>query len=804
MKRNKWARRVLLATAVLLVLILVGGGGFYWWFTRAGLPQVDGTVETGVSEEVEIYRDDYGVPHVLAAEGEDLFFAQGYLHAQDRLWQMDMSRRGVSGQLSEILGEEMLDTDRFSLTVGFKRAAEKSLEVISPESRDMLEAYARGVNTYLEENKDDLSPEFRLLRYQPEPWEPVDSLAISNYMAWYLGGNMETELFLSALIAHVGEDKAQELFPHYPQDAPTVVEKAEELSYEPGDVSDLTELSRLGELGGMARQVEGLGSNNWVISGEHTESGNALLANDMHLGMDHPSIWYTQHLVLKDEFNVTGAMFPGIPGIIAGFNEDIAWGLTNVGPDVQDLYEIKFDKDKPDHYHYQGELKEAEVLEKEIPVDGREEAEILEVTETHHGPVVSDVVDLDRGRALSLRWTALDPTTEADMLLDIARARNWEEFGDALENFKAPAQNFVYADKEGNIGYRANGRFPIRKEGEGLLPAPGDTDRYEWEGYVPWEEIPQLYNPPEGMIVTANHQVVDDDYPYFITHEWAAPYRALGIKHELEKREELTLEDMKEIQASFYNTQAEKLLPVILEALEGRDLGPKEDTARDLLADWQDRPVDEAELAAPLIYHFLYLAIIENTFQESLGETLYERLLHYRSLTNVVDRKLQSGESSWFQEGQLEGEEARDEIIARSFEQVVEELQEKQGSSPENWEWGEKHTITFEHDMSEIPVLARLLNRGPYPVGGSPVTPANMSFPTSEPFQVTHSAPWRYVVDVKENRGYDVLATGNSGHPFSAHYDDQLSLWLEMEHKPMPFTLEEVRQLDNRLLLKPD
>ena len=804
MERKRWARRLWKASILVIILLFAAGGGVYWWLTRSGMPQVEGTLESEVSGKVDIYRDQYGVPHVLAKNEEDLFFAQGYLHAQDRMWQMDMSRRGVTGRLSEILGEEMLETDEFALTVGFKRAAEKSLEVLTEDSKEMLEAYSQGVNHYLEDNRGDLPPEFRILGYEPEEWEPVHSLAISKYMAWYLGGNMETELFLSALLAEINEEKAQELFPHYPEEGPTIIEDGEDFSYGPEDVSKLIELSRLGEMGGSTTYLEGLGSNNWVISGEHTESGNPLLANDMHLGMDHPSIWYTQHLILEEEFNVTGAMFPGVPAVIAGFNEHIAWGLTNVGPDVQDLYEVEFHEEESHKYYYEGDFKEAEVLKKERPVEDREKPKTLEVKVTHHGPVVSDIVELDRGRALSLRWTALDPTPEADMLLSLARAHNWEEFGEALENFKAPAQNFVYADREGNIGYRANGRFPIRGKGDGLLPAPGDQEDYEWEGYVPWEEIPQLYNPPEGKIVTANHQVVDEDYPYFITHEWASPYRAQGIKREMGDRDNITLEDMKEIQASFYNAQAERLLPVILGALEGKELGETAALVREKLKEWQKEPVDEADKAAPLVYHYLYLQIIENIFKEELGEDLYERFLHYRSLVNVVDRMLTCGESSWFQVEGKEGEEARDKIVMTSFEQVVHELEDTYGPAPEDWEWGEVHTITFEHEMSIIDLLARILNRGPYSVGGSSVTPANMSFPKDEPYEVEVSAPWRWVVDVSESRGYDVLAIGNSGHPFSPHYDDQLSLWLDMDYKPMPFNPEEVQELKHHLKLTPE
>lgn len=790
-------------TAVFMCVIVVVGGWFYLRVSRTGLPQLRGEVPVAVEDEVDVVRDDYGTPHIFASHPEDLFFAQGYVHAQDRIWQMDMLRRAVTGRLSEILGPEALEVDRFALTVGYRRAAERSWEALSTEGQRMLEAYAQGVNAYLDKHRRDLPPEFLFLDYEPRPWTPVDSLGIAKFSAWVLGGNMDTELLLSALIAQVGPERARELFPYYPEDGDTVIERARAARFSPHEAVELARLSRLGELGGLAANATDAGSNSWAVSGALTKSGHPLLANDMHLFMELPALWYVQQLALAEAFKVTGVTFPGVPGVVAGHNEHIAWGLTNVGADVQDLFEIRFHPEEPHLYAYLDGWREAKLVTEAIPIKGSDEPEELRVRITHHGPVVSDVVELDRGRALSLRWTALEPTREADMFIELAYAENWDDFTSALEHFMAPAQNFVFADRHGNIGFRANGLFPIRRAGDGLLPAPGWTDTHEWEGYVPWDELPSAYNPPEELIVTANQRIVGEDYPYLISHEWTPPYRAEAIRRGLEGRTDLTLDDMKELQGSFYNTQAEKILPVFIGALDTHNLEGAAADALQLLKAWATEPLDDAELAAPLVYHTLYLTVLEDTFRAELGADLFERLLAYRSLITVVDRMLTSGESAWFTRGDLVGPDARDAIIRDAFSQAVARLSDAFGSSVEAWSWGAAHQLTFRHAAAQTRLAALILNRGPFPVGGSSFTPAMMGYALDDPFGVTMSAPWRYVVDIVSLEAYDALAIGNSGHPFSPHYDDQLELWLTHAYKPLVLYSEDISPERNQLRLVP-
>ena len=795
---KKWALYLLIA-----VLVVIAIGAFWVIRTaRGGLPDYTGTIAAGVEMPVEIYRDEYGIPHIIASSMEDLYFAQGYAQAQDRLWQMDMNRRGVGGKLSVILGEDFVEIDTFTLTIGFMRAAEKNYNLLAPEGVRLLEAYAAGVNTYIEDNWNNLPPEFTLIGYKPEPWEPLHSLGIGVYMSWYLGGNMDSELIHSAMAMKVGLPLTMEIFPDYPDYGPVIAPASpfEDEEVARLEADKMIRLAQLAELGGKTRYVPGLGSNNWVISGDLTESGGAILANDMHLGMGLPSIWHSAHLILEDEFNITGVMFPGIPGIIAGFNEHIAWGLTNTGPDVQDLYQLELNPENPQQYLYMGQWRDADVHLETFQVKGEPEPRELEVVETHFGPVISDIVDLEI--PLSLRWTALDGTRELEAVTRLMHAENWEQFTAALEYFMAPTQNFVYADKEGNIGYRANGLIPIRNSGMGLIPADGTTDEYEWTGYIPWAELPTLYNPPEGIIITANHRVVADDYPYFITTQWAPPYRAKGIAQELDIAGPYTLDDMITAQTSFLNTQAKTLKPAILAALARADLDAAETEALSYFSDWLENPVESKDEIGPSIYNTLYKYMLRFTFAEKMEEELYERFLYNRASINAFDRMLLSGESGWF-EGAGGGEAGRDAVIAEAFKASVAFLTDQLGSDPGNWAWGNLHTITFNHDLGSIDLLARFYNRGPHPVGGSFHTPANMSYQMTDPFGVTHSAPWRYMIDLKEHRALEALAIGNSGHFLSKHYDDQLDIWLAGEYKPMIFEVEEVRELEQKLILEP-
>ena len=476
--------------SISLILLVIAGFAWGYWFTHKSIIPLQGTYQaSALQKEVTIYRDEWGIPHIYANTLEDVFFAQGYAQAQDRLFEMDLSRRAVRGELSEILGKDLLDTDKFFLTVGFYRTAEKGEKIMTEDGLKYLQSFAEGVNAFINDNKDNLPLEFSLLNYQPDPWVVSDSLAIGKYMSWVLGGNMQNELILMAAAEKVDEQKFKDLLPSYPQDGITIMKNSwREAGVTYAKTADMLSLLDLTDRGQVGVPGVGIGSNNWVVSGSMTESGKPILANDMHLEIKAPSIWYQNHLKVTGKLNVTGVIFPGIPGVIVGHNEYIAWGVTNLNPDVQDLYIEKRNPDNTYQFEYQGKWEDAEVIKYNIPVKG-EQPVPYEVLITRHGPIITEVFEQPESVPLALKWTNLEPTSELDALIAIDQAKNWESFKKGLENFKVPAQNFVYADVEGNIAYRGNGLIPIRSKGDGQIPVPGWTGEYEWKGYVPYKEL---------------------------------------------------------------------------------------------------------------------------------------------------------------------------------------------------------------------------------------------------------------------------------------------------------------------------
>jgi penicillin amidase len=597
-------------------------------------------------------------------------------------------------------------------------------------------------------------------------------------MAWDLGRNMSTEVFFWRLAQRVGPEKAATLFPNYPEDGPSIVARLRNLPLQAELAGGLARLQETVAKASLAGADRSLGSNNWVVAGTKTASGLPILANDMHLGIGAPSIWYQNHLAVAGRFEVAGVIFPGVPGVIVGHNGHIAWGVTNVGADVQDLYLERRHPDDPARFEYLGEWYRAEVERHEIRVKGQADPVPFDVYLTRHGPLVSDVIaGLDV--PASLRWTALGPTGELAAVLALAEARNWDGFRRALATFLAPAQNFVYADRAGNIGYLANGLFPIRRAGDGLVPVPGWDDRHEWVGFVPMDEVPQLYNPAGGFIVTANHRVAGPDYPYFLSHQWAAPYRAQAIIEALEGKRDLTLEDMMPIQNSTVNLQALRLGPILVRELAKADLDATGRGARKELERWLQDPRDDAAEAGPAIFHALYLNMLEAAFLDDLGEDLYASFVRHGDAINTFDRMLREGRSEWFA--------AAGQVVRAGFEDAVSDLVAAMGDDPDRWTWGQVHTVSFEHPLGRQRPLHLIFNRCPYPQGGSHVTPVATAFSLLSPFQVTSAAPWRFLVDLADLRGLDVAAIGVSGHPLSAHYDDQMALWLEGGYKPLLF-----------------
>jgi penicillin amidase len=792
---------------VLLVLAVTG----VYAGARRSLPQIAGSLQlAGLNAPVTVYRDQWGVPHIEAQNSHDLYMAQGFVTAQDRLWQMDLTRRAAAGRLSEEMGAGLVNTDKFLRSLMLRPAAERSVAALSPEGQAALAAYADGVNAFIDQAAaaHRLPPEFTLLGYQPEHWTPVDSTSIGKYMAYDLGGNFKDEVFRYLARQKVGDDLFAELMPTYPSDGITIMKYSGAASEaaKPAQAAALPPDDCHIDLSGLLATAlfpePFVGSNNWVVSGKLTQSGKPLLANDPHLGISTPAIWYQTHLVLtgaQERLNVIGVIFPGAPGVVIGHNEQIAWGVTNTGPDVQDLYIEKRNPSNPYQFEYQGKWEDAQVVNSPIKVKGQADVP-FELVVTRHGPIVSEVLGSQGNRpqeALALKWTAHAPSTELQAILEIDRAANWPEFRAALRHFLVPTQNFVFAAVDGTIAYHAGGQVPIRAKGDGVLPAPGWDGEHEWTGYIPFDQMPEVVNPPEGYIVTANNKVVDDAYPYFLTSTWAEPYRATRIAEVITSKQALTADDMAALQTDYTDLRARTLLPLLLPVIQKAGLTGAETDAAALLQQWNF--VDGADQGAPLVFNFWWQELNDLLYESKLGAGIYGQMGVKGNITAEMIKQATAGrESAWIKQAG-----GFDQLALQSFKNAVTEIRKQQGDKVSAWQWGKFHRIGPAHQVGNaVKPLGWLLNAKTYPVGGGQVTVGAMSYGSSG--MVTSAAPWRQVVDLADPAGNsrDVVTPGQSGHFLSQWYTSQEELHLNGKLHPQLLAPEAYRS-GTKLVLNP-
>lgn len=774
--------------------------GAYYAFTHRPLPKTKGNLSLqGLHEPVDVLTDTYGVPHIYARNEDDLYFAQGYIHAQERLWQMEINRRVGSGRLSELFGPIALETDRFCRRLGMHRSAAEEVTRLPAQTQRILDAYASGVNAYIINNSHRLPIEFTILGFKPAQWTPADTIQWSKMMGWNLGGNWETELIRARIIAKIGPEKAAQLEPGYDAGHPLIVPSG--IAYQGVNLGLLEQYEQLKELSGFGMLG---GSNNWVVDGTMTATGLPILCNDPHLGQAAPSIWYECHLVAGN-IDVVGASFPGAPGIVIGHNEHIAWGVTNAVSDVQDLYIERFNPQNPHQYEFMGQWENATVVREEIRVKGQREPLVEEVLVTRHGPILTSMSphaseNSKNGTAkelpLALRWVGLEQCNIISSIIHINHATNWQEFRDALREWDVPAQNVIYADKEGNIGYVMAGAIPIRAKGQSLVPSPGWTGEYEWTGLIPFDELAQSYNPEGHFIVTANNRVIDDNYPYYITNEWLNGYRAQRITDLLRQKKSLSREDMARIQSDQYSLPAVEIVPYILDI---PTTTPLEKNAQDILRDWDF--VLAPKSAGAAIYttflrrlEFLVLSAAlgdDDTLLQAYrgkGTNILASANGYASRSKpLLIRMLKTQDDTWFTTSAIvNGPSSWQEALSRAFTATVEELRESLGDNPSRWQYGAIHTMTYNHTLGSAKLLAPLFNRGPFPVGGD-IDTVNMgaSLP-NDPKTVITVPSYRQIVSLA-NRSDSLSghAPGQSGHPASKHYDDFIRMWLNVDHHPM-------------------
>ncbi len=747
---------------------------------------------SGLHKPVEIIRDTWGIPHIYAKTEHDLFYAQGFVHAQDRLFQMDVNRRLGLGQLSEIIGNSGLASDRFARFFGWRRAAEAQIAGADADTLKIAAAYAAGVNAFIQQGK--LPIEFSVLAYKPTAWQPLDISAWGAVLAWGLSVNWETELIRSQFIERLGVEKAAQMNLNYSNMYETILPDAQVGARLAAAMLDAYHEVMAHLPLGPAPVGQGVGSNNWAISGQNTLSGRPILANDPHLPPIFPTIWYANHLVGAD-YNVAGYATPGVPGVIIGHNEHVAWGVTNAFPDVQDIYIERFHPDNPHLYEVDGEWFEAEVVTETIRVRGRKPV-VETVRYTRNGPVISDYLPEEVGD-LSLRWASYSHNNHLGAVLEINRAHNWKTFRDGLRHWGFPSQNVIYADVAGNIGYMLPGLIPKRQRGEGLVPSPGWDSSYDWAGWIPFEELPVRFNPPEGVIATANNLQVGDNYPHLLTGEWLPPYRAMRILQMIEAAKPVTLEDNGRFQQDTHSLMAQRFLQATLPILTGLpNLTPQAAWALELLRGWDyDMHPDQV---APTLYFGTLIHFTHATIAQAVGTELAVMLMdkgHGAGYPGLPFHEISFGLAlNWLDTGAPEWVGTIEPLLLPALEKTLTLLTDQFGKEPVRWLWGDLHKIELHHHLTHLPGVGRLWKPLEMRVGGDgyTVNQADLS-PHFPPDPVNIIASCRLIMDVGEwDNSMAALPGGQSGHPASPHYQDGVEGWLNGRYHPLLFSRERI------------
>lgn len=798
------ARPLVWALAILAAIVVTLAGSGYLWLRRS-LPRTNGTLQVqGLAAPVTIVRDANGIPHISGQSEADALFGLGYVHAQERLWQMEYQRRVGAGRLAELLGPAALSADKFLRTLGTGRAAQSAYDNLDPETRALLDAYAAGVNAFIDANRGSLPPEFTILGVDPEPWRPQDSLAWVKMMSWDLGGNWDEELTRVRLQRQVGPEAAAQLLPAAAADDPLILPDggdsvtgtaarsgtnaagaghssvAAPVAIDPAAGDELARIGAELELR-FGRGGEHIGSNNWVIAGTRTSSGLPILADDPHLGAQIPALWFLAH-ISGGALDAAGATLPGLPGVVIGHNGRIAWGVTNTNPDVQDLFVERVNA--RNEVLYQGRWEPLTIIPETIKVKGEDDVELF-VRVGRHGPLISDVTE-GTGDPLAFRWTALDPedgTMRA--FFGINRATNWREFTEALRHYHAPMQNFVYADVDGNIGYYAPGAVPIRSRGDGSIPVEGWSGLHDWAGYIPFAELPHDFNPERGYIASANNRQIPDAYPYLISTDWAAPYRAQRIVEQIEARSVHTLDTMAALQADVVSLQARDLLPALTSISPGDE---RERAAVALLRDWDGTMAGDSAAAA--VYAAYYHALPEAIFADELrGAYEDEYAGNANDHAIVLERVLRGELANWCDDVNTPEPENCDAVLREALTAGLETMSEAQGTSDiARWRWDRVHLAIFPHNpFDNVGALKPIFSRS-IPNGGDTFTVNVGPVQRDELYHQYHVPSYRQLIDLSDLGASRFMhTTGQAGHPLSAAYDNWLTPWQRVEYVPIPF-----------------
>lgn len=811
---KKWQS---ISVGVIVSIIILGAAGafFLYRILHSSLPAYNGVIKLySLDDNVEIYRDEYSIPYIFAATDEDAAFALGYVHAQERLFQMDIMRRAAEGRLSEIFGEKTLQYDKMFLTMGIKKSVKDNYNNYSDTTKRLLRAYSNGVNEYLRKNKGKLSLEFDMLKYEPYEWKPEHSLMIIKMLAWEMNISLWTDVAYAHLIQKIGVDKAKEIIPDFFENEATIIpsEIKNFASVESSIIQTDREFRKFLGINGSH-----IGSNNWVVNGVKSASGKPIIANDPHLTLQAPGKWYAA--VLKnDKWNVAGVTIPGVPVIVIGKNDNISWVLTNVMADDADFYNEMLDS-LGNKYLFNGNWCALSEYEEKIMVKDYGEVR-FKIRSTHRGPIVTDIhpynflfqKKIKNSAVFSMKWQANQFSDEFLAMYKMNKAENWNNFLEAVSGFTVPGQNFVYADKEGNIGYICGVKLPARKVNNPTFLNDGTNDKNDWSGYVPFEEMPKLFNPPENFIASANNKTVKD-FKYHISNIWEPTSRIDRIKEMLTSKEKHSVEDFMRYQNDFVSKYAASVTPYILNAFRDSKIYDKNlKTVLNLFKDWNYELGAKEQL--PAIYEVFLHRLLKNIFYDKLGEELYNEYVFaanipYRTLLNLLPKN----ESHWFDLTKTPNIETRDETIRKSLTEALNELEKYFGYEIKNWQWGNLHNIIFKHLFSgTFTFLDEYTDIGPFAIGGDGTTVFNTEYSFcingSEPelstkrFDNVLGPSMRFIYDFgSPDEFYLALTTGESGYIFSPHYKDMTPLWYEGKYIKVHTDEYSIRKLNKKLLL---
>ena len=783
-------KKILKIVSLILFAAIIGGYIYIRNIKISGLADYSKNIKIeGLTDEVTVYRDEYGVPHIYAKNENDLYLVTGYLSAQDRLWQMDLLRRVTQGRLSEIFGEDLVDVDVTLRKLQISNTSKELKTKLDKEVTVPLDYFSKGVNQYIADHKDNLPFEFKVLGYEPEAWTPIHSLNMVGFMAWNLEMGYKLEATYDAIRKKVDQEHFKEILPGMDLQDVFIFNDI------PNKVAvDSTLIATLHKITEIQPEIFN-GSNNWVVSGKKSTTGKPIFSNDMHLGLDIPGIWTRMHQNIEGKLNVTGVILPGAPFIVAGHNDRIAWGMTNVMLDGSDFYVETINPDNKSQYKFNGEWKDMRVLHEKIFVKGKEAPVEKDLYFTHRGPIFTKFDKL-QSNPVSMHWIGNEESREIDALYKVNRAGNWKEFKDAVKGFQSTSQNIAYADIDGNIGLQMTGRLP-KRQAPGYLFLPGDTDKYDWKAYVPYDSLPYEYNPARGFVSSANNRTVNPDkFKYYISEWYDLPYRIKRIRQLLSAKEKLSVDDIIAIDYDHHSVQADEMKPVYIKHLDkAKKLSKEEQNALQVLKDWDN--VYTTEAVAPIIFEKMYINMIANIIKDELGDEVFHSLNNMSLGSEYLMSTIFAQDGSvWCDDiNTKDKKETLQDMIEKSFKQTIQQLTEEYGDATQI-KWGDVHHLTLQHPLGKVKAIDMVFNLNrTISAPGCSNTVSPFSFVPNAYFDANFGASEKHIFSTADwDKSYSILPTGVSGNPISDYYCNQTDKYVKGEVLPDYFTKDIVKQ----------